>query len=79
MRKHWNDKVNKSAYKWVLDDAITTKRYTAEELEYAYINDIADKTPSKINRTIEKAYYRGMLAGIKVADEMRDPIYPAAI
>ena len=78
MKAFWNDKINAGAYKWVLNDAITTKGYTAKELEHIYINDISSKTSSRINRAIELAYYRGQLMGIKIADEMREPIMPSA-
>lgn len=72
MKTQWNDKANASAYRWVLDNAITTKKYTAKELEYTYINDISSKTSSRINRAIELAYYRGQLMGIKTADDMKN-------
>ena len=73
MARHWNDKINESAYWWVMNDAITAENYSKATLYPENLSNMNLKTRSpRIYRMIKLAYYLGQLRGIRIADEMKN-------
>ncbi len=77
MREHWNDQQLKNTYIWEIEDALTMHGLNEEELQRTDIGDIADHKSKRIEHIIKVAYFRGILQGIKDADEMKDVIRPS--
>ena len=76
----WNDPQNASAYRWVMDDAITTQGIEPKDLEVQYLNNMKLHTTSRrLFSKYKLAYYLGQLRGIRIADEMKDMIAPSEV
>ena len=75
MRQIWNDSVLESTYKYIRDDAILYGGFEIGTLFPEDLNNEYLKTKSKrIRRMLNLAYYLGMLRGIRLGDEAKDPI-----
>lgn len=48
-----------------------------EELQRTDIGDIADRKSRRMEHILKVAYFRGILQGIKEADQMKDVIQPS--
>lgn len=72
MARDWNDKINESAYLWVMNNVITAENYSKDTLYPEDLSNMNLKTRSpRIYKMIKLAYYLGQLSGIRIADEMK--------
>lgn len=73
----WVDKSLKATYLWEMDVAITCHGIKAKELKRLDIGDLRGKAACMKAHELKVAYFRGILRGIKDADQMKEPIIPA--
>lgn len=70
----WIDKSLATTYRWEMDNAITCHEIKASELERLDIGDLSSKAACMKAHQLKVAYFRGILRGIKDADEMKELI-----
>ena len=70
----WNDSHNASAYKYVLKDAMEVKGFSNSEMSEESTLGIHSRNK---DHDILLAYYRGMLRGVRIVDDMRGKISPS--
>lgn len=74
MNKKWNDKHLERCYKIAKANAFrSTWNYSDKDFENLYLNDLKTSS-SRFSRMISLAYNRGILMGIKIADDLKNKI-----